>query len=170
MSLASALVLVLALLPSAAGAVIYRLDFLVDDLQLSATGNGASFVTLPEDGIVRGAYFYDETVFQSLMLPDYWELEYGSDPDTGAILRIGPDVFIIRNSVFFASLHLDMNEDYLFVDEEDPALTHYSDAFFLLVSQIFVPTPDYTRWWLDSGAGGAVGRCAEWGTAAEPDG
>lgn len=149
MKLAKALALVLALLPSAASAIIWRVDFEVDDLQLAATGNGSSFVTLPKDGIIRGAYFYDDTALHSLTLPDYWELEYHLDPDTGGILRIGPDVFIIRNSVFFATLHLDMSDDFLFVDEEDPRLTHYSDTYFVLVSQIFVPTPDYTRWALD---------------------
>ena len=51
--------------------------------------------------------------------------------------------------MFFASLRLDLTDDFLFVDEEDPRLTHYSDTYFVLVSQIFVPTPDFTRWALN---------------------
>jgi hypothetical protein len=151
MKLVRSLALLVALLPSAAGAVIYRVDFAVDDLQLSATGDGASFVTLPEDGILRGAHFYDDTPFSSLNLPGSMELEYQLDPDTGGILRIGPDLFIIRNSVFFATLRLDLTDDFLFVDEEDPQLTHYSDTYFVLASQIFVPSPDFTRWALNFG-------------------
>jgi hypothetical protein len=133
MTLARVIALVLALLPSAAHAVFYRVDFVVEGLELiPSTGNGSSLFSMPQDGVVRGAYFYDETPFSGgWMDPDDWHLSWG-DGETGMILRVGEDTYKIITSPGYPppdSLAITWLNDDEYIDEEYPPASEFRDYY-----------------------------------------
>jgi hypothetical protein len=131
MRLGRILALLFALLPSAASGTIWRVDFVVDDLLLETFGNGSSFITLPADGIVRGAYFYDDTPTSGSMVLSNWDLSW-ADGETGAFVRIGPSLFALITSANvsdsdFMSVH--WTNDWFLLDEQQPENSIYYDHY-----------------------------------------
>ncbi|HVN36704.1 MAG TPA: hypothetical protein VMW19_00855 [Myxococcota bacterium] len=132
MRLVRTLALFFTLLPSAASGTTWRVDFTAEVTELfDATGTG--FITLPADGIIRGAYFYDDTPFNPSMYPGHWEISW-MDGQTGSIVRIGPDVFTCITSEDpstsypeFLAIHWTDN-GYLY-DEEEPENSYYYDSY-----------------------------------------
>jgi rubredoxin len=131
MRLGRTLALFIALLPWAASATTWRVDFVVEDLELLTVGSGSSFLTLPPDGIVRGVYFYDDTPFNSAMSPGRSEISW-DDGETGAFVRIGPDLFTLIASEDVSDgdfLTIRWTDDGYVYDEEEPENSIYYDYY-----------------------------------------
>ena len=131
MRLARTLALFFALLPSAAGGTTWRVDFVVDGLVLETFGNGSSFITLPADGIVRGVYLYDDTPTSGSMNLGDWDLSW-ADGETGALVRIGPDLFPLISSANVSdsdSLEIHWTNDRFIFDEQHPENSLYYDYY-----------------------------------------